>query len=181
MDIKKDLGENHIVVVVSHNKDYADQRTKLVKLITGDHRRICYVTLHKQYSEILSMLKANNISPDKFFFIDPITKTFRTPERTEHDIVINSRKVLNILDFALSNVLDSEKIDIVFFDFFTKLLVYEDSLLVMKFLHTIMSKIRACNIKGVFTGLKKDMPDAFLKDLSMFTDKIIDLSEEGKK
>lgn len=180
MGLKEEIKENQIVVVVTSQPDYSEKLLEIIRHVAQDYKKICYITLNKPYDTIIAMLKKKDVNTNKFFFIDAITKTVRAPKEINQCTYIESPRSLTALNIVMNQVLETANVDLILFDSINTLLVYEKPMVVTKFLHAVMSKIRAYNTKGVFVGQKGNATKVLLKDLNMFADKIIEL-DEGKE
>jgi archaellum biogenesis ATPase FlaH len=176
MNIKKEIEENQIIVVIIPNELYLKKLIFLIKLLI-ENGEILYVNINKPYSSLIEVFRKKGIPVDRFFFIDTVTKTVVEPEPVENVEFVSSPSALTELSIAISKMLRNKKFYCVLFDSLSTLLVYEGSLTVIKFTHSLMSKFRALNSKGVFTVLKGDIKTELIKDLNMFADRIIDLNE----
>jgi len=116
----------------------------------------------------------------KFFFIDAVTASVKTPEENDNVVFISSPRALTELNITLNKVLEVGNLDCTVFDSLSTLLVYEDQMTVIRFVHNVMAKLRTTNSKGVFTALKEDITTNLMKDLNMFADKVVELSRIQK-
>jgi len=178
-DISKEIMDNQIVVFIIPNKEYADRLKEIVHAAIQVQKRICYVCLNKPCDTLIKNLEINEEDLKKFFFIDAITQSVKTPDEKDRVMYISSPRSLTELNVAISKVLEVGKIDCTIFDSLSTLLVYENAMTVTKFVHTIMAKLRTTTSKGIFTALKEDVTKNLMKDLNMFGDSIVDLSGSG--
>jgi archaellum biogenesis ATPase FlaH len=172
VSIKADIEKNDIIVFTIPNKNYTDNTLKIVSALSSIHKKICYVSLNRPYNTIIKNFQDIKIDVKKFLFIDCVTQ-----KREEHPSVVcvSSPRALTELNIAISKVL-STKVDSTVFDSLSTLLIYEQSSTVIKFAHSVITMFRNAGSKGIFTCLKEDINSELIKDLSMFADKIVELS-----
>jgi archaellum biogenesis ATPase FlaH len=73
--------------------------------------------------------------------------------------------------------MEAKKVESILFDSLSTLLIYEKTTTVIKFVHALMAKLRSLHVGAVFIVLKEDINPDLLKNLYMFADEVIDLSE----
>jgi len=177
MDLKKEVVDNQIVVVLIPNEQFSAKLMEIVDVMAKNFKKVCYISMNKPYDTIIKTLEKNNVDPKKFYFIDCITRTVRKPEAVDHCKFVTSPRALTELSITMTEVLKKQKVDSLIFDSLSTLLVYESLMAVTKFAHTIIAQIRVSNSHGVFTSLKEDVNPALVKDLNMFADRVLDLGK----
>ena len=153
-----------ISVVVVSNSKYSSGLQKVISGVSG--KKICYVSLNKPYTTIADTVKLNL---KNVIFIDCVSGGVTKPKGYSV-IFVSSPKALT--DLSIDIVENMKKSDVIIFDALSTLLVYNDSATVIKFVHSIVSKIRMTKTKVIFMTLKEDTDTDMMKDLSMFVDKI---------
>jgi KaiC/GvpD/RAD55 family RecA-like ATPase len=167
-NVKKEIEENDILVLVIPDDDYADSVVKIAGILSDSCKRVCYVSLNKPRESIVNKLKDAKVDHSKFFFIDAAGKGI-----DGKDVVyVSSPKALTELSIAINKAFSGSGIDSGLFDSLSTLLVYEESSAVIRFAHSIISAFRSRGAKVVFTCLKGDTKSELIKDLSMFVDSI---------
>jgi len=179
MGLKKEIEDNQVIVAVIPNREYSVKLMEIVKVLAADHKRICYVSLNKPFDAIIKILEKSKIDSKKFCFIDCITQTVKAAKTTDRVLFISSPRALTDLSIAMTELLKTKKIESLFFDSLSTLLVYESASAVIKFAHAVMAQVRVTESKGVFTVLKEDVTSDLIKDMNMFADRILDFGEEG--
>ncbi len=174
MTLTEDIGQNHIVLLITSKSRYNDTVKKIQIEIDQTAQKIGYVTVNKPFNTVLEELKNNGINSDKYFFVDAVTATVQTPPVVERCLFINSPTALTDLGLAFSSLYNEHGCELVFFDTISLLAVYQEVSTVIKFVHNLITKIRVLNKKAVFLALKEDS-ETLIKDLNMFVDKIIEL------
>ena len=155
---------SQITVVVVPNNKYLSGLQKVVSSVSGE--KICYVALNKPYNTIAETVKLNTKSVT---FIDCVSGGVAGPKDYKV-IFVSSPKALTNLSIAITE--NMKKHDVIVFDALSTLLVYNDGATVIKFVHSIVSKLRATKTRCIFMTLKEDINTDMMKDLSMFVDKV---------
>jgi len=173
IDIKEEVKKHQIIIVVIPNEQFSEKILYLSKSL-AEIGKVLYVCINKPYSSMVETFQKNKIPVDRFFFVDAVTKTVKPFEKHDNVEFVSGPSALTELSLDISNIIDKDKFYSILFDSLSTLLVYENSLMVTKFVHNLTSKFRTIETKAVFTILKGGMSSELIKDLSMFADKIID-------
>jgi hypothetical protein len=175
---KKEEGE--VIVLLIPDEEYGKRIIEITKDLSRVSSKLCYVTLNLPYSSLERSFREKEIDISKFYFIDAITQTAEIPKEKENCEYISSPGALTELSLAVSNVLETQKFNYMVFDSLSTLLVYETPVVVTKFIHSLMAKIRVVGCKAIFTILKQDSSSMLLKDINMFADKILNVEYWSK-
>jgi len=167
------LKKRAIILLSFLSKEYRTGMTNLIAFATHTFNKTCYVTLNDPYESIASRLDDEQKS--RLFFIDCMTATIKTPETKENVVFVSSPHALTEMSIALKKVMEKGKIDFVIFDSISALLIYEQPLSVLKFVHSLILTSREADLGTSFVILKKDVSEQLMKDLAMFVDKIVEV------
>jgi len=174
LNIKQKMGDKRIVILVMPNEKYSEYMIDLAEELSLANNQTCYVTLNRPYAALTRTFKEREIDMNKFFFIDGITRTTKIGTETiEKCKFLSSPNALTELSLEITNVI--QKSDSFIFDSLSTLLIYESVLMVMKFVHSLISRIRAYECPAIFTTLEGDAEAQLIKDVTMFVDKVIRL------
>ena len=174
-DMDKDINKNDIVVFLVPNKKYSAVLDNIVKTVSKSYKKICYVSLNKPYYTVLKTFSEAKLDTKNIFFIDCVSQKAKQSKGINVSYV-SSPKALTELNITINNVLSKQKTEIMVFDSLSTLLVYQQSLSIIKFVHSIISTLRNSNSKCVFLCLKEDIKTDLVKDISMFADKVVHIS-----
>jgi hypothetical protein len=162
-----------ISVFVLPEQKYAQDTVDLAMTLSEKYHHICYISLNKPCSSLLYTFSENSIDPDKFYFIDTITRTASIPVAVDYCNYVSSPGALTEISLAFANIFDSKKIDCLFFDSLSTLFVHESEATITKFVHFLMAKLKFIGCDAYFTVLKSDENSALIKDVHMFADEVI--------
>lgn len=172
MDIKKDISENNIVVLIIPNKKYPKVLEDATRALASAYSKICYISLNEAYDKLLDGFKKKGIDNKKFFFIDCVSEKI---SKDKNVLYVSSPRALTELNITMNKVLDMGGIQLTIFDSLSTLLAYEGSMTVIKFLHSIISALRTYSSRCIFTCMKDDVNADIIKDLRMFADKVVEV------
>lgn len=160
---------NQIVVFQISKKNYMEKTYEIIAEMSKIYSDICYITLNRPYQTMLKDFAARKIDPKKFVFIDAVSGGGKNAEKV---IFVQSPKSLTDISIDMSGLL-GKKTESFIFDSLSTLLIYEDSTTSIKFVHSIVSKVRTADKRLVFMSLKEDSETDMMKDINMFVDKIV--------
>lgn len=169
--LKKFLATTQVMVVFVPNMEYKDTLMQISDLLNKNYKKILYVSINRPCSVLISTFEQNKMDYSKFHFIDCVTKTeLSSMENCTH---IASPNSLIELSLAISDVMESQKPEIMLFDSPSTLLIYNKEDHVIKFIHSLISKLAIWDSKGLFTVPEESAGILMVKDIEMFVDKTI--------
>lgn len=173
LNIKKELEENKILLVVIPNISYKDTILSISRQISqlGD---VCYISLNKTSKALKNLLKEKNINCNKFFYIDCISRTMGKTKEERDYIFVSSPNAINEIGLAAEKA-RAKKPRIVIFDSLSTLLVYHKDSTATQFSHSLINNIRNEDIFAIFTVLEKDKETSLSKDMGMLVDKVLNV------
>ncbi len=179
-ELSSQIKENSILLLMVSKEGYRSQNIEIARALSENAQKSCYVCINAPYNFVTQNLAKNNISIDKFFFIDTLTRNVNEPAPAENCIFVSSPNSLTEISLAFSKALNEKHCDGALFDTISSLTIYQSSHTIIQFVHTILTKLRITNGKAIFVVLKDDINSDLVKDLYMFVDKVVDLSESAK-
>ncbi|MBW2990734.1 hypothetical protein KY348_03450 [Candidatus Woesearchaeota archaeon] len=175
MNLVDEIKNRQIVLMVFPKAQYMNKLIEIIRAVDTVSNKICYVSLNKPYNSIIDNLKANNISIEKYFFIDVLTSTVKTPEPVDNCEFVQSPSALTDISLAFTKAMQEKGCDNALFDAISTLMIYQDTGEIIKFTQNMMTKTRVANVKSVYIALKEDSEE-LVKDLTMFVDGVVELS-----
>lgn len=175
IEIKKEIKNNSIIIFSVPGNEYSGRLEEIVGASAKAFSKICYVSLNKPYDTLVPIFKKLGIETGKMIFVDCVTAGFRKPAAGLNVVSVSSPKALTEINITINKISDSKKFQGLVFDSLSTLLVYEQPSTVIKFSHSVISKLRAAESHGVFMCLREDLKGELMKDLSMFVDRIVEL------
>ncbi len=164
-------------ILLSVERDHSALNLQLLKYLQDRLGSGIYVTVNHPIVSFLPKFELVGISPDDLYFIDGITKRSNGLIEKKNSIrYIESPEDLVELNYGLEKFLkkiETEK-NFVVIDSITTLLVYNDTTVIEKFVHTLVGRLRATKTSSVFITSRTSDKDV-LNFFTQFFDKIIDL------
>lgn len=165
-----------VTLIIIPNEKYLKETIKISKELAASSKQICYVTLNRPYASLVKTFKDSTVDVNKFVFIDGVTKT--VSEKTEKvNRCIFVKSPYDLIGIEINITKSLENCDSLLFDSLSTLLVYEKAATVMKFVHSIVNRVRVRgNISATFIILEGDnLDERIINDINMFSDNIIRL------
>lgn len=172
----KELNE-FVVLATVKAKDYQKINLEIVEHLTeGINIPGVYVTLNKPYSVMKSVFERSKIDTRLIIFIDAVTKTAGKAKKTKDCLFIGNPENLSDISIAMDQAVRAlpGKDKFLFFDSLNTLLIYNETLTVIKFIHFLASKMRVWKVKGIIISLEKKGNEELINELSQFCDIKID-------
>src|SRR3989344_5021281 len=165
-------------LIIIPNKEYLKSIIILSKALSLQYKKVCYVSLNELHESLIKNLKDASINTNNFFFVDAITRTSQSKiQKVPNAIFVSSPDSLVELSLAISDALTKQNPDVVLFDSISTMLIYEKGATATKFLHSLIGKIKASRSAAMFTALEGDANTDAVKDLGMFVDEVLTMSE----
>ncbi|MFH0869555.1 MAG: hypothetical protein V1866_00680 [archaeon] len=175
MDLTEEIRNKQIVLVVFPKAKYVQEINNVIKAVYATSNKICYVCLNKPYQNVMNNLKAGGLPIEKYFFIDVLTSTVKTPDVVDNCEFVESPSAITDLGMAFTKAIQEKGCDNALFDTISTLTIYHDVGEIIKFTQNLMTKARVRNVRSVYIALKEDSEE-LVKDLTMFVDGVIELS-----
>lgn len=173
MDIKKELKNNQIIMVVEPAEKYSQTVVDIARALSK--KSLCYVTLNKTFDSLKEEFKKKKVNTENIIFIDAISKTIKqVPQQTDSCYYVSSPGSLTEISIAIDRFL-RHNFEYLVFDSLTNMLIYEKKAPVAKFISSIVNKIKQSKTKAVFYALKIKEQNEIIEEAEMFVDKIINI------
>jgi len=176
LDLKREIGNHKVIVLVIPNDTYTECLIEISKQLGDLYQKICYVSLNKLFTALLNSFKNNGVNVDKFFFVDAITKSALPGiEDTFNCKYVSSASALKELGIAINNEMNKETYKSLVFDSLSTLQIYNKGDIVTEFIRYMIARIRLSDCVAILTCLEGDTDTELIKNLGMFSDKVIHL------
>lgn len=176
----KKIIKNKVIVFLIPNKDYQDMLISITKSVADKVGNVLYISLNRPAEKIIEILKGDNIDTKKLFFVDAITKGFKSKVSKRGVMYISSPKNFDKFKNELNQILE-KKFGCLIFDSLSTLPLYQDEHIIVRFIHDLVTKLIVAHESGIFICLSRDIDSNLIKDISMFADEVIDLKEGKEK
>ena len=147
-------------------KNYNEKVFSIAKRISGNSKRICYVTLNKTCMAVHESLKNNKIDIKKFYCLDSVTPNLFKKKPIANCIYVDLKNLSKFTD-TLLNLVKLKKIDTVVLDSLSSLLVYQPPNNVTKLLEYVVPFFEELKINLIIFALKDDANNSVVKQVEM--------------
>lgn len=172
----KDIEENEIVLFIIPDVNLPQIENDLVKYMSQKDYYIIYVNANKPYTTMSNIFRKEGINLDKIFFIDMVTNLVGMEIQRAENCVFCSPQALTNLGITIKSVVESlpkEANKILFLDSISTLLIYNESLIVTRFAHVLITKLRKWKVKGMILTLEQEADKKLIAQVTSFVDKQI--------
>jgi hypothetical protein len=175
-DLKKVIGNNVVAVLVIPNDAYSECLIEIARQVGSNYQKTCYVSLNKLYSALVTSFRNNKVNTNGFFFIDAITRSaLPGVVDTESCKFVDSASDLQEIGVAINDEISKESYNTLIFDSLSTLQIYNKDDIVTEFTKFMIARLRLSNCVTFLACLEGDTNSKFIKNLCMFTDKMIHL------
>ncbi len=168
--ILSQLKKNQNVVLISSSRDHEKTMNGLHKTVSKKFKRICMITVNKSFSALIEKFQEQGIDYSNYYFIDCISEKNMIVSQSKQCLYVSSPTALTELALALGKL---RQVDLIILDNISSLLLYNKDAEVLKFLHSMMTKIRQTKTKAVYSILQESKKE-FVADLTLFADAVIE-------
>lgn len=183
MDFTISDDDERIILALSPSRTYRENNLSMMQEIQKDsHLRTIIICINHPQSFLRDFYARNGVDLSRIYFIDAITQyaTGTTPAPVENCRFVTRPGDLTAMSVAITSAMKefTDEKTIIFLDSVNAMLIYTDSVNLTKFVHFIISKLRVMNIAGVLLAVEQGLDPMLLSQIMMFTDEMIDFSEE---
>lgn len=173
-EILKKITQNQNTVLVYKGQNYQYEIINIHQALSTVFQNTLTITINYPTTTLIKKLQQKGINTNNYHFIDAVTTKGTTSKETKQTTYISSPTALTELAIAINKTIQTTKPQLMILDNISTMIMYNKAVVVAKFLHSIMTKIRKTDTKAIYPILKKDMEGTML-ELQMFADTIIEL------
>jgi hypothetical protein len=167
-------GKNFIALMIMPEENFNELNMHTIKTITNFSPKGAYVSINKPYQKIIETMEENKIKHREIFFIDCITETACDAKNC---VFIKSPQSLTNIGIALDKIYKSKEHKFIFLDSIDSLSVYHNADTLIRFVRSIIEKVRENNKIGMMIGVHEGIDKRIVNEISIVCDKIINLAE----
>ncbi len=169
----KALSKKNIVLVATPKSMYHHFLGDILKRLGARKMHICYVALSKPYMSVKSSLVKTAAT---FSFIDVLTSAVGETPKCSDCAFVDDPHALTDLGLVLTDTIEKKGCDWFLFDAISAMVVYHPVNVVLMFTHNAINKLRIKETGAVLIIVTEDIEDTFVKDLTMFSDEVLDFT-----
>jgi archaellum biogenesis ATPase FlaH len=169
------LPPNFVVLTILPNANYEELNMHMINLLTNKRKaKGGYITANRPYSNIIELMKKNDIDHNNLFFIDCVTEK---DESADNCVFLKSSESLTNIGIALDPIYKSDTHSFIVLDSLDALSIYNKKKDIIRFTHELINKTRENKMSGIMVGLPEDADKEILDHLASFCDTVIDLTK----
>lgn len=173
-EIGRRLEAEDILLVVLPNSEFSKQRLDLTAALQKKGLAVCYVSANTPAKKLRVLLKGAGVVEEKLSIIDCITGGISAGVAGDASTVfVSSPKDLTGLSIAISQAVKGGS-NCLLVDSVSTFVLYESPVSVARFAHSVISRLRVFDKKGVFLINKDESSRALYEDLRMLVDSVVD-------
>jgi KaiC/GvpD/RAD55 family RecA-like ATPase len=162
-------------VFVIPNEKYKREMAKVTKYFSDYFNSICYVSLSKLRDPLIIDLKKAGIDLDKFLIIDAITKSVNPDAKLDGNFVgVSSPGALTEMSIVIDKVLKKGDFDGFIFDSLSTLSIYNNGPEMMRFVHSLVNKLKKKKITGAFIVPGGEVKGNLMKGIGSYVDRVVE-------
>jgi len=133
------------------------------------------VSANRPYQNLVNLYKKNGINVDKMFFLDCISKNLNGQIRADNVTFIENLSSLTDISLSIHKQINNGHGNkkFIFFDSITTMLIHNKPYVFVRFIHSILTKMRLNSIGGILISLTGDKNNEIRADIAQLCDKII--------
>lgn len=174
MELKKLLKPNDRILLVNISPSkYSDITKEIFHIMSKSGGYWIYVSVNKPFVALKDSFIRNKIDIGGIFFIDMTSKPVGGIKKDANCLYLGDPHDLTSVSIAIDQAVTSIKAKnkFIVFDTVNTLLNYNNESMVIRFMHSLIGKMRLWGAKGIL--LSVDMDDRITAQLSQFCDKRI--------
>ena len=182
-DVIKRYQNGAIIMMELPSDSYFEANTASISLLLSKGFEGVYISFHRPFKNISTLLNKKGIDINKLLFIDIATAFSKeTKEKNPRCIYISPEIVIDELVRAIYTSLEKLKTQkkFVFIDSLTTITLYKPLSEIMRFSEFVIrtvSKHEAQNVTLIFNVAQELAQKNFIKDIAMRVDKVIKVTE----
>lgn len=172
----KSLEEDEVVLFLVSQESIPQFQQNIWKQVGKTREFMIYITANKPYATMVNILNREKVDLKKVFFIDLVTQLAGFNPTRAGNVLFCPPASLTHLSITIQSAVSSlpkESKKILFFDSLSTLLLYNESKTLATFAHSLLSKLRAWQVKGLVLMLDQESDKVLISQVSSFCDKVI--------
>lgn len=168
------LEEGAIVLIETTAEKILEVNLVVVKWLSDKKYTQIILSTSRPCKNLLDLYKKNNIDINKIRILCAVCQNKK--QENSNIIHIQSSSSLTEISLALSKCMESIKDKkFIFIDSINTMLVHNDSSVLAKFIHFVLTKMRTNNVSGLLISLKIETNKEVKAEISQLCDKIIEV------
>ena len=168
------LPQDFIVFLETSAENSFEVSTALVKYLIEKNDRGIIVSANRPYANLLSIYQQNNIDTGKMFILDCLSKSQHADTPNDNVAFIDNLSALTDISLSIDeNMNNMEGRKFIFFDSLTTMLLHNKPILLARFIHNILTRMRLNGVGGVIISLQDINNREVRAEIAQLCDKVI--------
>jgi len=173
-EIRK-LPEGWIMLLETTAEDSMEVTLTALKILTGSDYEGIIISASRPYNNLAQIYKQNGIDVGKLHFIDCISSAYSKPDKGNDRVVyVDNVASLTDLSVAINNMIQEVTgKKFIFIDSITTMLIHNKPEVFVKFVHSVLTKMRVHSISGLLISLEVEMDKSIKAEITQLCDKVV--------
>ena len=142
----------------------------VIKKLSGN---ICYITVNKTFDALRETFEKNKVNIQNVVFVDTISKTVKkVPDQGDGVYYVSSPGALTELSLVINKFI-RHNFDYIVFDSITNLGIYQKPAMAIKFITSLIDKIKKTKSHAVFYALDSAEQVGIVDSVGAMVDKVV--------
>jgi len=169
------MTDDFVVLTILPREGYEELNMHMVNIMVNQLKSMgVYITVNRPYHNLIKVMKRNGIDHQNIFFIDCVSEK---GAEAENAVFLKSAQSLTNIGISLNPIYKSKKHSFIFLDSLDGLSIHHDPNIIIKFVRSMINKIRMHTMNGVMIGLSEDTEQRIIDEIATICDKVIDLTK----
>ena len=170
----KNLPPEYIIYIETTPEKTLDVSNAIVKYFSNKNDKGIIVSANRPYITLLKNYKNNNIDTKKMFIIDCISKSLNADNTTPNVSFVENLSALTDISLSLDeHINNSSSKKFIFFDSLTTMLLHNKPIILARFIHNILTRMRLNGVGGVIISLQDINNREVRAEIAQLCDKVI--------
>jgi hypothetical protein len=168
------LPSDYILYLETSPEKAFEVSTAILKYYSKKNDKGIIISANRPYTNLMSVFKKNNIESSKMIILDGLSKSQHADEPANNVVFIENLSALTDMSLAvdehINHTTDSK---FLFIDSLTTMLIHNKPVVLSRFIHNILTKMRLKGVGGVIISLKEKSNTDVRADIAQLCDKVL--------
>ena len=168
------LPSDSIVYIETTPEKTLEVSNAIVKYFSSRNDKGVIVSGNRPYTTLMNLYRNNGIDVSKMFIIDCISKGLNGDNETRNVSYVENLSSLTDISLSLDeHINNSVSKKFIFFDSLTTMLLHNKPVILARFIHNILTKMRLSGVGGVIISLQDINNREVRAEIAQLCDKVI--------
>jgi len=170
----KKLPEDYVLYLETSPEKAFEVSTAVMKYFSKKKDKGIIISANRPYKNLIDVFKKNNIETSKMIILDGLSKTQHADTPTKNVVFIDNLSALTDISLAVDEYINHTKErKFLFIDSLTTMLIHNKPIVLARFVHNILTKMRLNGVGGVIISLKDNSNPDIRADIAQLCDKVL--------